>query len=54
MREVELIGVPCDFGAGRRGVDMGPSALRYAGQVAGRAEPEPRLRHLAEVLAMSR
>ncbi len=28
---VELIGVPIDFGAGRRGVDMGPSAIRYAG-----------------------
>lgn len=28
---IDLIGVPIDFGAGRRGVDMGPSALRYAG-----------------------
>lgn len=28
--EVDLIGVPIDFGAGRRGVDMGPSAIRYA------------------------
>lgn len=28
---VDLIGVPFDFGAGRRGVDMGPSAIRYAG-----------------------
>ena len=28
---VDLIGVPLDFGAGRRGVDMGPSAIRYAG-----------------------
>ena len=27
---VNLIGVPLDFGAGRRGVDMGPSAIRYA------------------------
>jgi arginase len=26
-----LIGVPLDMGAGRRGVDMGPSAIRYAG-----------------------
>ncbi|MGC1853009.1 MAG: arginase family protein, partial [Solirubrobacterales bacterium] len=25
-----LIGVPLDLGAGRRGVDMGPSALRVA------------------------
>jgi arginase len=28
---VTLIGVPLDLGAGRRGVDMGPSALRAAG-----------------------
>ncbi len=28
---VAIIGVPIDLGAGRRGVDMGPSALRYAG-----------------------
>ena len=30
-QEVELIGVPTDFGTDRRGVDMGPSAIRYAG-----------------------
>lgn len=30
-RAVRLIGVPLDLGAGRRGVDMGPSALRIAG-----------------------
>ncbi len=29
--QVDLIGVPMDYGAGRRGVDMGPSAIRYAG-----------------------
>ena len=28
---VDVIGVPMDLGAGRRGVDMGPSAVRYAG-----------------------
>jgi arginase len=28
---VALIGVPLDLGAGRRGVDMGPSAFRVAG-----------------------
>ncbi len=28
---IDIIGVPMDFGAGRRGVDMGPSAIRYAG-----------------------
>ena len=29
-RALQLIGVPLDLGAGRRGVDMGPSALRIA------------------------
>jgi arginase len=29
-RRIEIIGVPLDMGAGRRGVDMGPSALRVA------------------------
>ena len=28
---IDLIGVPLDLGAGRRGVDMGPSAIRIAG-----------------------
>src|SRR5687768_13340710 len=28
---VRIIGVPMDLGAGRRGVDMGPSAMRAAG-----------------------
>lgn len=31
MKPVHLIGVPLDLGAGRRGVDMGPSAFRTAG-----------------------
>jgi arginase len=30
MSKVSIIGVPMDLGADRRGVDMGPSALRYA------------------------
>jgi len=30
MRPVHIIGVPLDLGGGRRGVDMGPSALRIA------------------------
>jgi arginase len=30
-REIAVIGAPLDLGAGRRGVDMGPSAIRYAG-----------------------
>jgi arginase len=31
MRAVHIIGVPLDLGGNRRGVDMGPSALRIAG-----------------------
>jgi arginase len=33
-RKVAVIGAPLDLGAGRRGVDMGPSAIRYAGLAA--------------------
>jgi arginase len=29
--DIHVIGVPLDLGAGRRGVDMGPSAVRIAG-----------------------
>ncbi len=38
-RSIEIIGVPVDLGAGRRGVDMGPSAIRIA-------DLEPRLEGL--------
>jgi arginase len=31
VHKVALIGAALDLGAGRRGVDMGPSAIRYAG-----------------------
>src|SRR5690348_7409135 len=31
MKPVHIIGVPLDLGAGRRGVDMGPSACRISG-----------------------
>ena len=30
-KTIRIIGVPLDYGADRRGVDMGPSAIRYAG-----------------------
>jgi arginase len=30
-RQIQVIGVPLDLGASRRGVDMGPSAVRVAG-----------------------
>ena len=38
-RRIRIIGVPLDMGASRRGVDMGPSAMRVAGL-------EPRLEAL--------
>ena len=38
-RFIDVIGVPVDLGAGRRGVDMGPSAIRIA-------DLEPRLEQL--------
>jgi arginase len=31
QKKAKIIGVPMDLGAGRRGVDMGPSAIRIAG-----------------------
>ncbi|MGG1915970.1 arginase family protein, partial [Priestia megaterium] len=31
MNKLSIIGVPMDLGQTRRGVDMGPSAIRYAG-----------------------
>ncbi len=31
MKTVEIVGLPMDLGGNRRGVDMGPSAMRYAG-----------------------
>jgi arginase len=30
VQRIEIVGVPMDLGASRRGVDMGPSAVRYA------------------------
>ncbi|MFI5266811.1 MAG: arginase [Chloroflexota bacterium] len=30
-RAIDIVGVPMDLGADRRGVDMGPFAIRYAG-----------------------
>ena len=30
-KKIRIIGAPSDFGQGRRGVDMEPSAIRYAG-----------------------
>src|SRR4029078_2419114 len=40
LQTVAVIGAALDLGAGRRGVDMGPSAIRYAGL-------DARIEHLA-------
>ncbi|WP_400195213.1 arginase [Lysinibacillus telephonicus] len=32
-KKISVIGVPSDYGQRRRGVDMGPSAIRYAGVI---------------------
>jgi arginase len=32
-KKMSIIGVPMDLGQGRRGVDMGPSAIRYANAI---------------------
>ncbi|WP_173917920.1 arginase [Halobacillus sp. Marseille-Q1614] len=31
VKQISIVGVPMDLGQSRRGVDMGPSAIRYAG-----------------------
>ncbi|MCH7825394.1 MAG: arginase [Acidobacteria bacterium] len=50
MRErIDIIGVPMDLGAGRRGVDMGPSAVRIAGLTEQIRELGPRVRDLGDV-----
>ncbi len=41
--QINLIGVPMDFGQDLRGVDMGPAAVRYTGLI-------PRLRHLGHTV----
>ena len=33
QKRISIIGVPMDYGQSRRGVDMGPTAIRYAGVV---------------------
>ena len=37
--DIDILGVPLDMGADRRGVDMGPSAIRYAHLQHGLEEP---------------
>jgi len=49
MADIHILGVPMDLGAGRRGVDMGPSALRLARLAPTLAELGHRLTDLGNV-----
>jgi arginase len=49
LRPVAVVGAGLDLGAGRRGVDMGPSAIRYAGLEARLAEIGRRVEDLGNV-----
>jgi arginase len=51
LREVALLSVSIDLGAGRRGVDMGPSALRIAGLSEALQRLEIPVRELGTVTA---
>ncbi|MFC5365884.1 arginase [Salinirubrum litoreum] len=48
---VRIIGAPTDYGANRRGVDMGPSAIRYAGLADELEEIGLRVTDAGDVLA---
>jgi arginase len=49
QRPVAVLGAPLDLGSGRRGVDMGPSAIRYAGLDARLVELGRKCRDLGNV-----
>src|SRR5690554_385827 len=46
---ISIIGVPMDLGQSRRGVDMGPSALRYAGAIEKLQELEYQINDLGDI-----
>jgi arginase len=49
MPDIAILGIPMDLGAGRRGVDMGPSALRLARLAASLREIGHRVEDLGNV-----
>jgi arginase len=51
VKAVAIIGAALDLGAGRRGVDMGPSAIRYAGMDAKIVELGRRCEDWGNVMA---
>ena len=54
MGQIAVIGVPLDLGAGRRGVDMGPSAVRVANLNARLAELGYKVEDLGNVPVVQR
>ncbi|GAA0594202.1 arginase [Virgibacillus siamensis] len=48
-KDLSIIGVPMDLGQSRRGVDMGPSAIRYAGVEETLEDLKYNLRDLGDV-----
>src|SRR3984893_12493118 len=48
--KIRIIGVPMDLGASRRGVDMGPSALRVAGLQSRLKQLEGAVEDIANVM----
>lgn len=49
MKEISIIGMPMDLGQNRRGVDMGPSAIRYAGMFERLKELFDEVRDLGDI-----
>ncbi|HUG56153.1 MAG TPA: arginase [Candidatus Limnocylindrales bacterium] len=52
--EVHVVGVPMDLGGDRRGVDMGPSAIRSAGLVAALQRLGHRVRDRGDITVAAR
>ncbi|MFD1173907.1 arginase [Oceanobacillus picturae] len=48
-KDISIIGVPMDLGQSRRGVDMGPSALRYAGAIEKLEELDIKVHDLGDI-----
>lgn len=53
-KDISIIGVPMDLGQTRRGVDMGPSAIRYAGVVERLENLQHRIEDLGDIEIGSR
>ena len=53
-RIVDLVGVQMDFGASKRGVSMGPAAIRYAGLSEGLERMGFQVENLATLSPFSR